>query len=62
MAANYARGFFQVPLSKEFWRDRLRRCFIGDRFRAVFAKLGDLAVIVGARLGAAPAIEAGFLV
>src|SRR3954471_7205437 len=48
--------------AEEFPVDALRRRFIGDRFRAVLTKLGDLAMIVGARPGAALAIEPGFLV
>src|SRR3954464_9668106 len=48
--------------AEEFAIDALRRRFIGNRFRAVLAKLGDLAMIVRARPGAALAIEPGFLV
>src|SRR3954451_19512335 len=49
-------------LAKEFGRQPLRRCFVSDRFGAVLAKLGDLAMIVRARPGAALAIESVFLI
>src|SRR5947207_974207 len=49
-------------IPKELRRDPLRGCFIGDRFCAVLAKLGDLAIVVGTGPGAALTIEPGLLI
>src|ERR1044072_8519018 len=49
-------------LAKELAGHSLGRRFVRDRFRTVLTKLGDLAMIVRARPGAALAIESIFLV
>ena len=48
--------------AKEFRCDPLRRCFVGDCFGAVLAKLRHLPVVVGTRPGATLAIESRFFV
>src|SRR3954447_2610184 len=47
---------------EKFRREALRRRLVGDCFRAVLAKLGDLAIVIRARPGAALAIETVFFV
>ena len=49
-------------LREKFPRDAFRRRFVGDGLYAVFAKLGEVAVIVRARPRAALTIEPLFLV
>src|SRR5882762_6982250 len=49
-------------LAQEFWTDLLLRCFAGQRFDAVLAKLEQMSITVRIRPGAALAIEAVLLV